>query len=111
MRTSVLVRGLAVAGALVVAAVAVGMAQPEAANLPFGQEVTIVFKRDDVGVKQLMPRHGGDAANTNLVGEIVGESDAWLRVRVGQFVANSSKLVFDDVWVARDSILLIVRTN
>lgn len=112
MRTSVLIRGLAAAGVVAGAAIAVGMAQPGNAGLPIGQKITIVFRRDDVGVKQVMPRHGGaDAANTNLVGVITSVSDAWISVRVEQFVGNATSPVYDDVWVARDSILLVVRQN
>jgi hypothetical protein len=85
--------------------------QPASVILPIGDEVTIVFKRDITGVGPIMPRHGRrqDPASTNLIGFLVAVDDAWACVRVERLVQGATKPFFDDVWMARDTILLMVR--
>lgn len=98
------------------AAIAVGAARGQGgfgAGLPVGEEVAIVFKRDVAGAMPFVPRRGahGDPASTNLVGFLVSMDDSWACVRTERFVGAAVKPVYDDVWVSRDTILLLVRTN
>lgn len=106
----------AVAVLMVGAVVAVGSARrsngvPQ--GLPLSEEVTIVFKRDVAGTGPVAPRRGvhQDPASTNLVGFLVSLDDSWACVRTERFVGAAVKPVYDDVWISRDSILLVVRTN
>lgn len=78
---------------------------------PIGQEVTIVFRRDAVGVGPVLHRRANpaEAADTNLTGQLLSLDDQWAVVRVGQFIGGRAQKTFDDCWIARESILMIVR--
>ncbi len=116
MRTVAGWRAAAVAVLVVGAAVAIGSARMEKVapqGMPLGEEVTIVFKRDVAGTGPVAPHRGAhqDPASTNLVGFLVSLDDSWACVRTERFVGAAVKPVYDDVWISRDSILLLVRTN
>lgn len=116
MRTNGRWRVLAAAVLVAGAAIAIGATRAQngaGAGPPVGEEVTIVFKRDAVGVGPIVPRHGAhpDPASTNLTGFLVSLDGAWACVRIERFVGAATKPEYDDVWVARDTILLMVRTN
>jgi hypothetical protein len=106
-------RIVAVGALLGAAALGIGMAQVQVEPLPLGEEITIVFKRDDVGASLVMPHKGARQSpeSTNLTGFLVSMDQLWACVRVERLVRNSTKVIYDDVWVARDSILLMVRAD
>jgi len=106
--------GALLAGASVMTlGLALGMAKAPGTPLPLGEEITIVFKRDIAGVGPVSPKRGArqDPQNTNLTGFLLSADDSWACVRVERFVGAGVAPVFDDVWVSRDTILLLVRTN
>ena len=92
---------------------ALGMAKAPGTPLPLGDEITIVFKRDIAGVGPVSPKRGArqDPQSTNLTGFLLSADESWACVRVERFVGAGVAPVYDDVWVSRDTILLLVRAN
>jgi len=106
--------GLVAVGASVLTlGLALGMARSPGSPLPLGEEITIVFKRDIAGVGPVSPKRGArqDPQSTNLTGFLLSADESWACVRVERFVGAGVAPVYDDVWVSRDTILLLVRAN
>ena len=67
---------------------ALGMTKAPGTPLPLGDEITIVFKRDIVGVGPVSPKRGArqDPQSTNLTGFLLSADESWACVRVERFM-------------------------